>query len=347
MTVLVERFPRWVESVELLPASARFAALREAAEAIGGRLDRTAVLDLVTYAVGGESDTAFAAVRAAVSALDPSFDPSASDLEPHLVASAAVARALENDDLTAAAVAGAVLSAEFAGLYSPVVELAQLARATQARRYRGLRERGPVPRLELANLINTQPSFVADGWRSTEAVERLAGTTKALAERLENVLTGLAQHYELRLDAADEELDVLWWAFGAHGDYQGAGWTEDYGPVAVLAAGRELADRHRFQAEIPTTREILRRVLGPYADAEFVLADVIAAAGGGVELDGAPPGPLFAILTTNAVWAALRDEADWVAAAGRLGVDATLRRRGDEIAAQTLRELLLARALGG
>jgi len=342
MTVLVERFPRWVESVELLPASARFAALREAAEAIGGKLDRAAVLDLVTYAVGRESDSAFAAVLAAVSALDPSFSPSASDLEPHLVASAAVARALENDDLTAAAVAAAVLSAEFSGLYSPVVELAQLARAAQARRYRGLREHGPMPRLELAKIIKTQPSFVADGWRSAEAVERLAGATKALAERLENVVTGLAQHYEMRLDAADEELDVLWWAFG----HQGAGWTEDYAPVAVLAAGRELADRHRFQAEIPTTREILRRVLGPYADAEFVLADVIAAAGGGVELDDAPPGPLFAVLTSNAVWAALRDEADWVAAAGRLGVDATLTRRGDEIATQTVRELLLARALG-
>jgi len=36
-----------------------------------------------------------------------------------------------------------------------------------------------------------------------------------------------------------------------------------------------------------------------------------------------------------------------VAAAGRLGVDPTIRRRGDEIAAQTVRELLLARAVRG
>jgi hypothetical protein len=346
MTVLVERFPRWVESVELLPASARFAALREAAEAIGGRLDRGAVLDMVTYAVGRESAAAFAAVRSAVSALDPSFNPSASDLEPHLVASAAVARALENDDLTTAVVAGAVLSAEFAGLYSPVAELTQLARAAQARRFRGLRERGPMPRVELARIIRTQPSFVADSWRSTEAVERLAGATRALAEQLESVLTGLGQHYELRLDAADEELDVLWWAFGAHDGNRGADSTEADAPTAVLAAGRELADRHRFRAEIPTTREILRRVLGPLAEVEFVLADVIAAAAGSVELDDAPPGPLFVILTSNATWAALRDQADWVVAAGRLGADATIRRRGDEIAAQTVRELLLARALG-
>lgn len=345
MTVLVERFPRWVESVELLPASVRFSALRQAAESIGGSLERAAALDLVAYAVGRDGGSAFEAVCLAVCANDPSFAPGAADLEPHLVASAAVARALENDNLTAAVVAGGVLSAEFAGLFSPVAELPALARATQARRFHRLRERVMMPRFELEAIFQNLPNFAADGWRATEAAELLAGATKTLAEHLESILGGLGQRFEGRMDAADEELDVLWWAFSAHGRSSGAGWTEAYTPDVLLRTGLELADHHRFKAEIPTAREILRRVLGPRGEEEYALADVVAAAVGRVELDAAEPGPLFPILTTSAACVALQGQSDWVAAAGRLGVDPTIHRHGDEIAAQTVRELLLVRAL--
>ena len=257
MTVLVERFPRWVESVELLPASVRFSALRQAAESIGGSLDRGAALDLVAYAVGREGGSAFEAVCVAVCAGDPSFAPGAADLEPHLVASAAVARALENDNLTAAVVAGGVLSAEFAGLFSPVAELPALARATQARRFQRLRDRVIMPRFELEAIFANLPNFAADGWRPAEAVDRLVSATKTLAEHLESIFGGIGQRFESRMDAADEELDVLWWAFSAHGRNAGAGWTEAYTPDVLLRAGLELADRHRFNTEIPTAGEIL------------------------------------------------------------------------------------------
>jgi hypothetical protein len=345
MPVLTERFPRWVESVELLPASARYTALHQAAEGIGATLERSTAVDLVAYAVGRGEMATFEAVCAAVAVNDPSFNASASDLEPHLVASAALARSLENDDLTAAVVAGGVLSAEFSGLFSPIPELPALARATQDRRFARLRERVAVPRLELESMFRDLSNFAVDGWRAAEAVDQLAGATRTLAEQLEQIIAALAQRFELRMDAADEELDVLWWTFAAHGASQGAGWTDAYTPDVLLRAGLGLADRHRFEAEIPTAREILRRVLGPRADEDYVLADVVAAAAGRVALDSAPPGPLFPILSSNAASVALQGGPEWVAAAGRLGVDPLLNRRGDEIAAQTLRELLLARAI--
>ncbi len=348
MTVLVERFPRWVESVELLPASARFTALSHAAEAIGSSLQPPEALAVATYAVGRESDAAFGAVCAAVSVNDPTFAAGPGDLEPRLVASGALARALEGENLVATIVAGAVLSAEFAGLRSPVVELPALARAAQARRFRHLRDRVSMPRLELEGIFRDLPNFSADGWRASEAVDRLARATKTLSENVEGMLTGLNQRFEARLDAADEELDVLWWAFAAHGESQAADWAaEGYTPDALLRTGLQLADRHRFKTEIPTAREILRRVLGPRGDDEYVLADVVAAALGRVELDAAEAGPLFPILTSVAACVALQGGGEWVAAAGRLGVDPTIRRRGDEIAAQTVRELLLARAVRG
>ena len=105
MSVLDERFPRWVESVELGPTSERFTALRAAAESVGRDLTPGAAFELVAYAVGRSSTSAFETVQAAVSGNDPTFAGAAADLEPHLVASAALARALENDNLTASIVA--------------------------------------------------------------------------------------------------------------------------------------------------------------------------------------------------------------------------------------------------
>ena len=86
-------------------------------------------------------------------------------------------------------------------------------------------------------------------------------------------------------------------------------------------------------------------MLGPRGEEEYTLADAIVAAGGRVELDSAPPGPLLPVLTANAAYLAADGGGDWVAAAAARGVDATIRRRGEEIAAQTLRELLLVGAM--
>ncbi len=342
MSVLAERFPSWAESIELLPASQRFAALRGGAESIGSKLEPGAVLALVAYAVGAHGGTSFQLVREAVLAGDPSFAADPVDLEPHLVATAALARALERDDDTAAVVAGAILSAEFAGLSSPVAELPQLARAAQSRLFSRLRDRVTMPQLSVDHLFANLPNAFAEGARSAEVIDRLTSATKALAEQVSGRFLELSLRFETRLNAADEELDVLWWAFAANGARASA---DGFTPDTLLRAGRELADRHRFRAEIPTAREILRRVLGAQADEEFVLADAVAAAMGRVHLDSAPPGPLLPILTANAACVALGGEKEWLANAEAHGVDPTIRRRGDEIALQTLRELLLARAV--
>ena len=345
MAVLAERFPDWVESVELLPGSDRVSALRAAAETLGAGLRPAAVLELVAYAAGRDGARAFESVSDAVSASDPSFAAAAADLEPRLVASAAVARALENDDDTAAIVAGAVLSAEFAGLHAPVVELPALARAAQARRFNRVRERVAMPRIEFGQVAVEIPNPHAAPWRSGEEADRSGPATSGLTGQLTRIIEGLAERFETRLDAADEELDVLWWAFSAHGE-PAAGWSEaPQRPDVFLRAGRELADRHRFNAEIPTARAILRRVLGPRGEEQYALADAIVAAGGRIELDSAPPGPLLPVLTANAAYLAAEGSGDWVAAAAARGVDATIRRRGEEIAAQTLRELLLVGAM--
>src|SRR5579871_1093974 len=117
MTLPDERFSAWVETIELQPTSSRrYNALRAAVEVGGAQLQRGPALLLAGYAVGVLHRDAFDAVITAVAEHDPSFSPAPSDLEPRLVAAAILARAFERLDESCAVAAGAVLSAEFAGL---------------------------------------------------------------------------------------------------------------------------------------------------------------------------------------------------------------------------------------
>jgi hypothetical protein len=348
MTVLDERFAHWAQDVELESGSERFTALRQAAESLADGLTPAAAFDLAGYAVGHNSATAFEAVRAAVSQNDPRFAAAAVDLEPRLVASAALARTLEDHDDTAALVAEAVLSAEFAGLDSPVPELPELARATLSERFRGLRNRVEIPSARLAAIFDAPGPAGGD-----LQAAMLLGATRTLAEQLTNMLGALGQRFETRLDAADEELEVLWWTFAQQGTQNGTHWRDLDAAQVLLRSGLELADRHRFNAEIPTAREILRRVLGPLAAEQYSVAEVVSGAAEQVAVDTVRPGPLLPILTSCAEYLAFKrteevafqGEHAWVTSAGRYGVDPTIVRRGDDIATQTLREHLLARAL--
>lgn len=349
MTVLDERFPRWMETIELEPTPGRrFAALREAADAVGSTVDPRTAFGLVEYAVGLGSDVAFHVVVTAVSEHDRTFSAAATDLEPRLVASAALARMLEGSGLPSAVAAGALLSAEFAGLASPVDELPALARAAVVRRFETLRGRlEPVP----FGRTRTESSFRAP-----------PGTVGALADDFTRRLALLEQRMQTRLDAAHEELDILWWAMGARAVDEDLRWRARDSTEVLLRTGRELAARHRFHSELPSAIELLQRVLGPLAEEEHTLVEVVPAAAEEVAAAGIKhvtaagiqSGPLLPILTSAAAYLAGGDDdlfsfdadSSWIESARSHDVDPTISRRGDAIALQTTRELLLAAALG-
>jgi hypothetical protein len=344
MTLVDERFPGWMAAIELEPTSSRrFGALRSAVESVGSGLQPHAAFALVEYAVGLSHGDGFETIATAVAANDASFAGAAADLEPRLVASAALARALERLDDSAAVIAGALLSAEFAGLSSPVQELPALARAAIVGRFQKLRSRVPPPRLEPV------PSEPRPG--------EPQASPDALVETLTRRVAALEQHFATRIDAANEELDLLWWAQGAQPADERLRWGDPASLATVLGTGRELADRHRFSAEIPSALELARRVLGPVAEEAFALADVVPAGAEHVAVvaaHGLAGEPLLPVLTCAEAYLAGGSEpsdfsfdagGDWVATARSHGVDPSMTRRGDEIATQTLRELLLARAL--
>jgi GTPase-associated system helical domain len=355
MTLTDERFPAWFENVELEPASFRLSALREASETLAERLPARHAIDLVTYAMGRRSVQAFQVVVTAVSAHDRSFAPAADDLEPRLVAAAAVARVLERAGEDAAAAAGAVLSGEFAGLSSPLAELPALARAAIAERFRRARTRIPAPSLDVLGRIEGETAVGTEYMPPEAAIRRLREESVALARELQSAITTLGQRFDARLDAADEELDILWWAFSAPPAMVERGrWDEpsESAAASLLRAGLELAARHRRGGEVPSAREILRRVLGPLANDEFAISDVVEGTAA-VSLDPVEPNALLPILTSAGEYLAFREaelisfggERSWIDSCLRYGVDPSLRHQGEEIAAQTLRELLLARAM--
>jgi hypothetical protein len=329
MTLLDQQFARWVETIELAPTSSRrFEALLGAVDTVGATVQPRRAFALAEYAAGVFSREAFDLVLAAVAVHDPSFAPAAADLEPRLVAAAILARALERHDDATAVAAGAVLSAEFAGLEFPVAELPELARAAVGERFRSLRSR--LPPLPL----------------------RAVAADASAADAIARWLVALEDNVDTRLDAANEEIDILWWAFAAQDTGDTLGWNDS--TEALLRTGREMADRHRFYGEIPSAREIAKRVIGALAGKEYALADVVPPGASQVQIPGLVGEPLLPILTCAAACGPGVDELssfplepwrDWTEAAREHGVDPSLRRRGDEIVAQTLRELLLARAL--
>ncbi len=168
----------------------------------------------------------------------------AADLEPHLVATAALASVLEGDGDAAAVVAGAVLSAECAGLSSPVEELPQLARATLASRFRGLRDRVTVADVMLEDLFSGVLDLGYGTPRPGEQVDLLLAATKALAERFTTTLGILGQRFEMRLAAADEEVDVLGGRLRRPARTTACA-GESPRARGLLGIGIELADRHR------------------------------------------------------------------------------------------------------
>jgi hypothetical protein len=341
VSVLDEQFGRWFERVELEPDEHRISSLRVAVDQVGEQIQPRTVLDLVAYACGAGSPSAFVVIQAALAEVD-GFAAGAEDLEPRLVSAAALAGLLERGGAPGAAAAEGLLSAEFAGLDPAVEELPQLARHFLAHHFRELHHRPPLraaawegPFARSARFLREQRSIGADG-----LVEEVAGALEAL------------ERFEARLDAAEEELDILWWALGA---VDAEGRPRAFGGSSselLLRTGVELADYHRFDVELPPLREIVRRVLGPLAAEIHTVADLVVAAAELVELPPCEHEALLPILASAGTYLAAKqsgqadvEDSRWLESFRRYGAKPSSGRRGEEIALQVVREILLTRLI--
>ena len=65
-----------------------------------------------------------------------------------------------------------------------------------------------------------------------------------------------------RLAAADEELDLLWWAFSDYSELANTRWADLAPATAAVLCGIELGNKLVFEIELPSTEALLARLLG-------------------------------------------------------------------------------------
>jgi hypothetical protein len=339
----LERLASWPRPVDLEPGGARQAAIAKAAQDLVDSNGRQ-VLDMITLAFGREALAAYERLKASITDADPTFGGEPNDLETRIAACASVAAMLRSKTLAGIA-GGGVLSAHWQGLPSPVAELPELAHAALVTASEEARRRldpsGSVDRVKgFADL-----AVPADGNPATnQQLHDAIAATATANEQIVTALKGVSMAITVRLAAADEELDVLWWAFSAVSEIASRPWTELEAQDAAVFAGVELSRHVRFRIEIPSTVALFQRVLGRHASDDVELASSLARTWQHLGDVKTPDGhQLLPVLSALSEIRALQGAPAWQQSVTRWGIDAAKASSALDLAHQVVREQLIAR----
>lgn len=341
--------PRWLREVELEPGSERQAAIGAAAGSLADSAGGYQLLDLVLLAHGDAQGEASDAVSQAVRAVDPTFGAAPTDLEMHLAAGAAVA-AILGKPTTGTLAAHAVLTARWLGLPPAIAELHQLAQAALVERSEVLRARGTFPTTStVEKALAELPAFETDGQGVVyQEARAVVDATKKASNALSALMKRVAAECESRLDAADEELNILWWAFASRSERVRSAWS-DITPsaAAALIAGVEFAGLLRFEAELPSTESLLSRVLGGVSTEQGQITGAVEAAAQHLtDLQLPEKGHrLLPMLSSLIEYRALNGQKEWRKSTSRWQVDSSAGSDALGLATQAVREVLSSKSL--
>src|SRR5258708_4378934 len=258
-----EHVPGWLHRVELQPGSDRQAAIIDAAKSLDRTLTSHQCMGLVLLAHSIDEAAAYELIRDAVASRDTTFGCPIDDLETRIIAGIFTSALLEQGSDRSVVVAQSVLSAAWAGLSSEVVDLPDLAASAVVRQSEALRTRSDFAiTTDLAGAAKAVPSFPADDNPTThnEATAMSGALSKAL-ETIRRSFDQASQRMNSRLAASDEELDILWWAFGGYSELEEAPWASVSASRKPLVMAVELARLTRFVVEPPSARAVLSRLL--------------------------------------------------------------------------------------
>lgn len=341
---------QWLRAVELEPASTRPSAITQAAIAIAGTATAQDSLDLTLLSFTGEGTDIFARVGDAVRDVDATFGCAVDDLETGIVAAVCLRQVLSDaSDSVSAAAAHAILSASWAGLKAPAPELVDIAKAALSRQSEESRARKKTgSTVALAKVLEELPTFESpgtpvmhqEGSQIVAAVTAIATVLKSAVDRNRNTMTR-------RMQAADEELDLLWWAFSGWSETLEKPWPKvTNGGVAAVVLGLELANNVSFPAEPVSTRELLSRLLGTRVTHTVELGKALEATlRAGVELPKVAGHRLLPVLSSFGEAAVLNGKVAWRGSMARWSIVVDQQVTCLELAEQTVRELLLARQM--
>ena len=337
------QLPKWLRVVELQPAGDRLAAIENSAIHLGGTLCGRDVLDMTLLAHGQSRGNAFDHLNNAVQTHDPTFGCRADDLESTVAAGAVVSALLAQESKSASAAAQGILSANWLGLSPSVTELPDLALATSRRRSEALRGRRALPRQEKKAFFDEGPEFddTEDPLTQREG-QLLQAATKAVADELQTSQNSFADVMTTRLAAADEELDLLWWAFSDYSELANTRWADLAPETAAVLCGIELGNKLVFEIELPSTEALLARLLGRNLKEPMVLAKAVKGSASLVDSMVSTEGhPLLPILSSISEYRVLNGDPSWSGSVTRWNINADHSSGKLAVALQAVRERAL------
>lgn len=299
------------------------------------------LLDLVALAHAQRLKPAAERVRDAVGEHDRSFAGRPGDVQTQVVAAWAVALAVCGEKSSQSVVASlATACARFYGLSPRGPELPCLAAQRLAERSEAVRHREPLPRSNAPKSLD-ELSFQSSPQVTTAQLDQVVKATSNAMVAMTRSFNRISAAAQARVDAADEELDLLWWTVTCRRGGDGPAWHE-LGEAAPLLAGLDVAAMTRFATPLSSSGMLLDKALGDLRPLSVGAA--VQAAAEHVEHAAEVRHPLLQLLTALS-FAQAQDSGGWQAAARQAGIDLDGEHAGRDLAEQVLREELIWRLL--
>ena len=348
------RLARWLREVELAPGAERQDAIDAAANSLVEELDVRAALDLVLLAHGDARSPSAELVATAVHRHDETAALRPEDLETQLAAAVAVVRGLEGEDTDTTSRLGlAVLNAEFAGLSPGIPELPGLAvRAmTQASERLRARRALKLSQPNTAEALGGAQYAEDDGNPANH--QDLNSILRATEDALEGTLSAMSSlvtALNRRMDGAEEELELLAWSFGDFSEIVKRPFKKVPEAAAPVVLAVEVAQAIKQSVPLPSAGALLSRALG--ATRSDKVTTIAKATNAAVKLADAEwllraeGHRLLPVLSAFSAHAEFRGKATWVESMARWQIDPNREICGLALAEETLREIVLTRAMG-
>jgi hypothetical protein len=340
-----DKIAGWLHAVELSPGSDRQKAIAASAKAYAASAKAADLPDLVLLAYGVAAKDAFTSLTAAVAKEDPTFGCTIGDLETRLIAAIFSAAVMEGNSTAAMTAASLIMNAEAIQLTSPIEDLSARAMEARQRHACTARRRGHITStLDIAKVHADVPPFDQDGTPAfQQEVRLLRAASVAGVEATAKSLEALASRLSGRLQAADEELDLLWWCFAGRSETLAMDWTKVSSPgLAAIASAMEMHKLLQFATEPSSSTALLARTLGKHADKEITLATAVNIAGKHrLTTEFSDGHQLLPILSSLREYEALGGKAVWTGSVARWSIDPDRSWNALNLAAECLRELIV------
>lgn len=350
MTDTAERLAAWLRDVDLEPGASRQAAIHSAARGLAEGGDPSLAIDLALLAHGEDNARALQQVSEALRAQDETWDVRSGDLVATLTAAVTAATAMDGPPSAALPFALATSSAHFVGLSPSVVELPELARASLVKSSETLRGRQEAASIgpDIKGSFSDGSELATSSPGSSDALNAIIKASISANNKIVTSINKVLGNVTKHVRVLDEEVDVLWWTFGAYSERTGKPFAEIAPFAAPCVLAFELKSILVERCPLPSSRGLLSRALADSANLEVRLRDVVPAACEALGTAWLPDfhgHRLLPVLSSVQEFVSLEGQAAWVESVARWHIAPDRTVSSLRLAEQTLHELILVSLL--